>query len=555
MLPVPRGPAEVELRYVGGRLLVFSFWLSAAGWAVVLLGFMSTIAGFDCLAWAARAGSRSAAAARGLWAHKWIWAGGLAAAGAATFAVGHRRAYLEAVGPIRVTFLLPSGPIGQTQPILVTGKTGAATTVFVTCLDATHLQVGADIWGTLHQSQPLEIDYAQKHEIVVNSSALYPLDHPRTRRLDPWARERLRRDFRVELDGVTVLAAKALAFESTVGDVTVGKSRVGGSYGAAPFLGEILAVERLSVPEVLALSPDQRLHLRVAFPEDRNGHTETLVAVGRDGADGICAVRYLADRRVRFLWQSREGEVWSSADATIAPGAHGLELAFAPGPGHLASHWVLDGNSVLGRARTAPPTRILLVSVGRADAASGADVRFSGDFEAWRSDPAGATPAKEGPIRLVLNFPTDRAGHAEPLLTTGRNRSGDFAYVTYVDAGHVRFGLDHWGKGGRQSDPIAVDYQSLHEIRIHLGSLFPGPADEAAWAGVPPDLRQRYQNEMEIVLDGKPVLSAPFPAYPTTTEEITPGRNAIGGSSCEAVFSGELFSCDRLGLDLTAPAR
>jgi hypothetical protein len=145
-----------------------------------------------------------------------------------------------------------------------------------------------------------------------------------------------------------------------------------------------------------------------------------------------------------------------------------------------------------------------------------------------------------------VTLPRDKTGRPEPLLTIGRTGRGDFAYIVYVDASHVRFGLDHWGVGGALSDPVALDYAVPHEIEVRFSSLYP-PAADAAWNGVAADIRQRSLGAMEILLDGRSVLAAPFSAHPTLPAEITAGENRIGGSNCDPAFTGELHQARRAG--------
>ena len=128
---------------------------------------------------------------------------------------------------------------------------------------------------------------------------------------------------------------------------------------------------------------------------------------------------------------------------------------------------------------------------------------------------------------------------------TGRAGAGDFAYVTYVDEHHVRFGLDHWGVAGATSEPIEIDYTTPHEIEISLGSLY--PAETTAKDSQPNPEFKRRKAEMEIRLDGRVVLRAALPAHPSTAGEITVGANQIGGSNCDPVFTGEIHSVQRLG--------
>jgi len=188
--------------------------------------------------------------------------------------------------------LFPLKQTGRHQPLLVTGRTGAGTNVFVSYFNETHVRIGADIWGTQYLSDPIAVDYFQTQDIVVNSSALYPLDHPKVRALDPRLREQLRNDFRVELNGELVLSRHRSAYESTVGEVTVGETRIGGSLTQTKFTGEVFSVKRLPPPPALVLTRGQNLRLSARFPKGRVGITETLFSFGTGNDAGSCSVTY-----------------------------------------------------------------------------------------------------------------------------------------------------------------------------------------------------------------------------------------------------------------------
>jgi hypothetical protein len=124
-------------------------------------------------------------------------------------------------------------------------------------------------------------------------------------------------------------------------------------------------------------------------------------------------------------------------------------------------------------------------------------------------------------------------------LVTGRTGGGDFVYVRYEGPDKVRFGFDHWGSGGPVSDLIETNLSHEHEIIISTIALLPPVLSATGdfYAG----LRERNV----VLLDGRIVLDAAGPNHPTTIEQITLGRNRIGGSTCEAEFTGRIESSGR----------
>lgn len=465
-------------------------------------------------------------------------------AGVLTTTVHLRRGYLHAYGPIRVRFLLPRRQTGRSQPLVVTGQTGHGTNIFVTYVDEHHVKLGADIWGTLLESPVLRAEYGQEQEVIVNASGLYPHDHPAVRALPPAVLAQAREDFVVTFNGTVALRARRLAYESAVAEVTVGETRIGGSLTQPKFVGRILAVDRLPVPRRFVVAGGERLAVRWQGDDEAGGRTQALFSLGDNGSEGAVVATSLGAGRQRLAQLDPAGAVVATGELP-APrrGPAAVEFSFARPAGAGGSLLRVtarrDGAILFGPAGDAGLTRPVAVDLGEAlGAPRGVDALFTGRELAARvlGAPAPEAPlAGRGAVRLVVRFPTDRTGTAEPLLTTGRAGAGDFAFVTYVDATHAKFSLDHWGVGGAQSPGVELDYRVPHEVRVESGALWPPVAGGAAAAGGDPG--RRWQR---ILLDGREVIAGEFPAYPTTAAEITPGRNRIGGSGCGAEFTGEL---------------
>src|SRR6185312_7985422 len=154
---------------------------------------------------------------------------------------------------------------------------------------------------------------------------------------------------------------------------------------------------------------------------------------------------------------------------------------------------------------------------------------FAGDPHRWSGYP--------GPVRFRVVFPADRAGWSEPLITAGQPGRADFLYVTYLDGGHVSFGLDRWGGGAVDSAPIGLDYGRPHELIIWLGSLLPPAGDPAFGAeGFP----AAWRDQLMVALDGRVVFFRPQEFFPVRPSEITFGADAVGGTVVRPFFSGSV---------------
>jgi hypothetical protein len=251
MLAVPAGESQVEVHYVGPTLVRWTYRLACLGWAgIAVWGLLcwgparvrQSLREFFASTWA-RARTRAAAVPR----RGWLTAAGalllLAGAGLGWHEWQH---YRQAVGPVRIRFVLPRSETNRQQPLLVTGRYGAGTFIYAVYLDADHVRIGIDVWGRFgHETEPIKVDYFAEHEVVIDSGALYPSGHPALRDVPPAALARLRNHLRVELDGQTVFEREINPYESQVREVTIGRNLLGGSTCEAKFVGEILAVQRL----------------------------------------------------------------------------------------------------------------------------------------------------------------------------------------------------------------------------------------------------------------------------------------------------------------------
>lgn len=555
MFPVPKGRSEVQVKFPGSLRLQVSFWLMAVAWLGLMVGSGARFLRFDLPTAIIRRTRWVAGIGRWLVRHRRPLAALLVVAGIVTFVWRTRLTYLESFGPVEIRLMLPRGQNGESQPLLVTGTTGAGVTVFASLVDDQHVRLGADIWGGLYQSEIIPVDYNQVQTVVVNASGLYPLDHPRVRDLKPAVLSGLRQDFRVELNGRQAISVSKLAYESTVGQVTIGINSIGGSLTKPRFKGRILSVQRLPVPETVVLARNQGLRFDLALPKDRAGDTETLLSLGTHGEDGSLTLTYIGKKYLRLTHRDPVGNEIAVAQTEYLPGqeTHRIELAFfAPlgskePPG--LSVW-FDRRFMLGNDRPGESRPLKVFVGGTQNYQPGVQARFSGRIlPLERTTPTHRAPASKptGPIRLTVGLPLDKFGKAEPLVTTGHTGAGDFAYIVYVDEHHVRFGFDHWGTAGILGEPMEIDYTGVHEIEVSLACLYP-PENDAAWAELPENERARRLATMELRLDGQTVLQLVRTAHPSTAAEVTPGLNLIGGSSCEERFTGSIYQTDRVGL-------
>jgi hypothetical protein len=149
-----------------------------------------------------------------------------------------------------------------------------------------------------------------------------------------------------------------------------------------------------------------------------------------------------------------------------------------------------------------------------------------------------------GPVRIRFALPRGETNRQQPLLVTGKPYAGTFIYVAYHDAEHIRIGVDVWGLLGYQSEPIRTDYFADHEVVIEAGSLY--PQNHPKLRGQTEETIKRLNSKLRVIFDGTTVINRDIDTYPSKVNEVTIGKNPLGGSSCEPNFAGKILSVERL---------
>ena len=139
--------------------------------------------------------------------------------------------------------------------------------------------------------------------------------------------------------------------------------------------------------------------------------------------------------------------------------------------------------------------------------------------------------AHPGDLTLSVTFGSWASAAGEPLLVVGHPGSADIVYVVRPDAGHARFGFDHWGLGGAVGAPVPLGYP----WRAHDPHL-PGKPSGHGGPAIPASGR------VEVALDGQTVLAGNSPFYPSEADSIFVGENPVGGSTDPpSTFNGRIL--------------
>lgn len=151
-----------------------------------------------------------------------------------------------------VTVTLPEKRvIGRSEPLLVTGQTGAGEVVFVKYTDAGQVQIGYDKWSVGGPvSAPFAVREGQVLEIEISLGALYGAGVFPAATVEAEALRRLRETVLVRVDGRVVLRHAGESFPAGREQIRVGVNGIGASSCAEKFSGEIKRVEYLGPVEL-----------------------------------------------------------------------------------------------------------------------------------------------------------------------------------------------------------------------------------------------------------------------------------------------------------------
>lgn len=145
-----------------------------------------------------------------------------------------------------------------------------------------------------------------------------------------------------------------------------------------------------------------------------------------------------------------------------------------------------------------------------------------------------------GPIELKLKFAPFTSRRVEPILVTGYTRYADYVWIEYIDARHVRFGVEHTSYGGPISPAIEIEYSKEYVLLIEIASLYP-PKEHPYHASLEANEARRIRTRVQIQLDGKEVLWGDVPAYDASPQTRWVGANPWA-QHLGSVFSGVIMS-------------
>ncbi len=383
---------------------------------------------------------------------------------------------------------------------------------------------------------------------IHSGSLMPPFSHPVFRDWSHDDFDRVHRDLQVTVNGTEVLRAAMACYNASPADLRIG--RMGWFTGGMgqTFTGDVISVARLPLEKPQAVVPvlkgPEPVRLTLFLPSLRPNAADPLLVTGRGAESDLIYCTYDSDNRVKF-----------GLDHFGNGGPQSELVHFDPLKPHVLTMWmgslakgeaadrlvlIFDGRTLLNVKQLFYPGSADTALIGvNPYAATTAGNQFVGrivgiaQVDLSTLPPPPKNTGAYGAIEMSVLFPTNMFEKSEPLVVTGGTGAGDFVYVKYADANHVVIGFDHWGVGATESDPIEVAYGDVHRIAISMDSLYP------------PGAQTRAPGTVHVTLDGVDALQASWKCFPSRAEEITIGKNYIGGSSCRSDFTGQILSVER----------
>jgi len=332
---------------------------------------------------------------------------------------------------------------------------------------------------------------------------------------------------------------------------------------------------RMAVPDAERVRGSEYgvVKITLELPEGRAGHNEPLLSVGPKGNGDLFFLNYGAGSTAVLGYMNMGNLVIQSAPFAITPGKQVVFDLFSgalmPGngapPANLRPEVVeffqqyvyaaVDGMALLGRPsprHTALPGDVF-AGVNVVDADSAGD-QFTGrilgaERGGWPPEPKDiAKPGQYGPLRMTVLAPAASNGTAEPLVVVGVPGRAVLGYMRIFPDGRACFGMEIWGIGAFEGNPMTLDLGSPLEVEYSFGSLYP-EVGLPGWNDLPVERQMTLKHTLRVLVNGQVAFELEKDTPDLGAPPIYFGRNPVGGSLVNSGFSGHVLAGHRLEVD------
>jgi hypothetical protein len=328
---------------------------------------------------------------------------------------------------------------------------------------------------------------------------------------------------------------------------------------------------RMAVPEDERIrgEPYGMVTLTLEFPGGRAGYSEPILSIGPRGDGDLFFVKYLTVSTAELGFEDMNQTVVRSAPFDYEPGKARVLALFSgslmpaddrPIAGEDASavavlrqriYATIDGRVLFEEPmlrHSAEPGEVYAgVNTVEADSA-GAQFygRILGANRGGMPPPskAPAGPLEYGSVRLRISAPATGDGSAEPLVVAGLPGRAVLGYMRVYPDGSTRFGIEIWGIGTFESNPMSLNAGEPAEVDFAFGSLFPG-VGLPGWNGLSNERQRELKRTLRIVVNGNVALEMEKDTPDLSGLPVYYGRNPVGGSTVDIAFQGQVLSAVR----------
>jgi len=310
--------------------------------------------------------------------------------------------------------------------------------------------------------------------------------------------------------------------------------------------------------------PDGILHLKVKFPSGRDGLSEPLASLGAPGRGMLFFARYVRAGWVELGMESMGNVGRMAPPMEIVPGrTYDLALfcgSLLGGEEKVASASVryylknlvtlaVDGREVLNSFAPSHPATPAQVHVGvNLVGADSAETAFSGEIVAARRGGYPTVPGEKletgqqteaGAVQVTARMPAHAAGVPEPMVVVGVTGDATMGFVRVLPGGRIKVGVEIWGVGAYESDPVPAPSTRDTEIVFAFPALFP-PVGDPRWGTVPAAEQEALRSQITLSVNGRVVLQRRVEAPPPKMAPVHFAENPVGGSYVTSAFTGQM---------------
>jgi hypothetical protein len=150
-----------------------------------------------------------------------------------------------------------------------------------------------------------------------------------------------------------------------------------------------------------------------------------------------------------------------------------------------------------------------------------------------------------GKVVITLEFPDNRAGYSEPLLSVGPRGNGDLFFVNYTTPRTAQLGFICMGVAVIRSDSFDFVPGERRVLVFGSGSLM--PPEGSPTPGLDGSAAAALRQSVYAAIDGKVLLDQFIVENAAKPGEVFAGVNAVEADSAGSQFSGRILGVNRGG--------